>query len=107
MSEFNPLFSHDRIFLASYSQPHTSQSLSSFGFTLINRGRDHSHAAQDHERLIPGPSIKLEAQICDGANSTPSSDAKQPPFAVNGIWEAQPTDGTESHEDIGEQELDI
>ncbi|KAM4054898.1 hypothetical protein HRG_005716 [Hirsutella rhossiliensis] len=108
MSESNPLFSHDRMFLTSFSQPHTSQAMSSFSFTPINRGRDHSRAVHDHEQRATGPNIKVEAHMCDDIENTPSSDVKQSTFTLNGIWDAQPTDnGVESHEDLGEQELDI
>ncbi|RDA90351.1 hypothetical protein CP533_3370 [Ophiocordyceps camponoti-saundersi (nom. inval.)] len=103
MPESNPLFSHDRLFLSSFSQPHANQSLSSLGFTPINRGRDHSLAAQDHERRASGPCIKTEPQLCD---SIDSSDAKQGPF-VGSLWDAQPTENSlDLAEELGD-EVDI
>ncbi|RCI15650.1 hypothetical protein L249_3585 [Ophiocordyceps polyrhachis-furcata BCC 54312] len=100
MPESNPLFSHDRLFFP-LSQPHVNQSLSSLGFTPINRGRDHSLAAQDHERPASGPSIKTEShsQLCDGIDS---SDAKQGPF-IGGLWDPQPTENNlDLAEELGE-----
>ncbi|KAF4581005.1 geranylgeranyltransferase beta subunit [Ophiocordyceps camponoti-floridani] len=103
MSESNPLFSHDRLFLSSFSQQHTSQPLSSLGFTPINRGREQSLATHDQERRASGPSIKTEPHLCDGLDS---GEAKQGPF-VSGLWDPQPSENSlDLPDDLGE-ELDI
>ncbi|PFH59181.1 hypothetical protein XA68_12689 [Ophiocordyceps unilateralis] len=103
MSESNPLFSHDRLFLSSFGQQHASQPLSSLGFTPINRGRDNSLTAHDNERRASGPSIKTEPQLCDGIDG---SEAKQGPFG-SGLWDPQPSENSLAlPEDLGE-ELEI
>ncbi|RDA83281.1 hypothetical protein CP532_3706 [Ophiocordyceps camponoti-leonardi (nom. inval.)] len=99
MPESNPLYSHDRLFISPLNQPHVNQSLSSLGFTPINRGRDPSLASHDHERRASGPSIKIESQLCDGIDS---GDAKQGPF-VSSLWDSQHTENNlDLAEELGE-----
>ncbi|POR32651.1 Uncharacterized protein TPAR_07142 [Tolypocladium paradoxum] len=109
ISESNPLFSQDRLFLSPYSQSSTNQHLSSLAFTPINRGRDRTHAAHhDQEQRPPGTNIKLEAQFCEGIENGQSHDYKQSSFTGNGIWDSQgPETGVELHDDLDEEHLDM
>ncbi|PNY24521.1 Uncharacterized protein TCAP_05545 [Tolypocladium capitatum] len=109
ISESNPLFSQDRLFLSPYSQSSTNQHLSSLAFTPINRGRDRTLAAHhDQEQRPPGANIKLEAQFCEGIDNGQSHDSKHSSFTANGIWDSQgPETGVELHEDLDEEQLDM
>lgn len=109
ISESNPLFSQDRLFLSPYSQSSTNQHLSSLAFTPINRSRDRAHATHhDQEQRPLGASIKLEAQFCEGIENVQSHDSKQSSFTANGIWDPQgPETGVELHAGLDEEQLDM
>ncbi|KYK58209.1 hypothetical protein DCS_05222 [Drechmeria coniospora] len=106
MSESNPLFSQDRLFLPPYTQPAAGQSLSSLGFTPINnRGREHGHTAPyDPDQQPSMANVKMESQICDGIEGE-SPTGKQSNF---GMWNSQAQDrGVVLHEDLNDEELDM
>ncbi|GJN68639.1 hypothetical protein PLICBS_002682 [Purpureocillium lilacinum] len=102
--ECNPLFTQDRIFPTSYGHSTPNPSLSSLGFTPINRDKDPGQGTQDDQNPIPpAASIKLESQSCDGFGGTQSRDNRHPNFA-DGLWGARPQpEGGEIRDGLDEE----
>ncbi|KAH6606557.1 hypothetical protein Trco_005710 [Trichoderma cornu-damae] len=109
MTGANPLFSQDRLFLGSCGQPGSAQSMSSLGFTSINRNQDVSHAAQQsQDQDQSAANIKLEQQLCDVLDDGNLDDEKEPRFSAHGIWEPQGSDnGIDIHESLRHDELEL
>ncbi|KAL3964217.1 hypothetical protein ACCO45_001221 [Purpureocillium lilacinum] len=100
----NTQFLSDRIFPTSYGHSTPNPSLSSLGFTPINRDKDPGQGTQDDQNPIPpAASIKLESQSCDGFGGTQSRDNRHPNFA-DGLWGARPQpEGGEIRDGLDEE----
>lgn len=104
----NPLFSQDRMFLNSYSQHPTSQSLSSLGFTAINRNRENARSSHQDQRTSRASSVRLDAQLSEGIDDTNSADSKRPEFDSHSLWGSQGNpNGLALPENQDSEQLDI
>ncbi|KAL7792897.1 hypothetical protein V8C37DRAFT_409815 [Trichoderma ceciliae] len=105
----NPLFSQDRLFLGSCIQSGPAQSMSSLGFTSINRNQDAPHSTrQNQDQVQSTANIKLEPRLCDVLDDGNIDDDKESRFSIHGIWEPQGSDnGIDIHEDLRHDELEL
>ncbi|RFU73773.1 hypothetical protein TARUN_8473 [Trichoderma arundinaceum] len=105
----NPLFSQDRLFLGSGGQSGTVQSMSSLGFTSINRNQDASHSMrQNQDQTQSAANIKLEPQLCDVLEDSNIDDEKESRFSVRGIWETHESGNEiDIHEELRHDELEL
>lgn len=101
----NPLFSQDRLFYGSGS----AQTLSSLGFTSINRNQDAIHSMrQNHDQPQSAASIKLEPQLCDVLDEGNIDDEKESRYTVHALWEPQgPDNDVDINEDLRHDELEF
>ncbi|KAI5465952.1 hypothetical protein BGZ63DRAFT_400385 [Mariannaea sp. PMI_226] len=103
----NPLLSHDRLFLTSFTQPQANLSLRSLAFTPINRPREQLHDPRD---IGLGSSndegSKLEVQTCDeGVNGHFSNDKD---LSLHGTWGLQhPGSDMDLHNHLNPEDLRI
>ncbi|KAH8128357.1 hypothetical protein FP744_10008750 [Trichoderma asperellum] len=105
----NPLFSQDRLFFGSCGQSSSAQSMSSLGFTSINRNQDAAHSMrQNHDQSQSTASIKLEPQLCDVLDDGNIDDEKESRYPLQGIWESQGSEnGVDINEELRQDELEL
>lgn len=105
----NPLFSQDRLFFGSCGQSSSAQSMSSLGFTSINRNQDAAHSMrQNHDQSQSTASIKLEPQLCDVLDDGNIDDEKESRYPLHGIWESQGSEnGVDINEELRHDELEL
>ncbi|CAM1506568.1 Fc.00g062090.m01.CDS01 [Cosmosporella sp. VM-42] len=107
ISGANPLFSEDRLFLNSYTQPTPNQSLTSLAFTPINRPRDHPQNARDFNHSNTDNARPVE-HLCDGIDHCGHNNRNDSSFSSDEIWNSQaPRTAMDLQDDLDSEHLHL